>query len=205
MLERFRKYWALAMKPGATLLMRLGVKPDHVTWAGTVLVCAIALWLVPTGHLWQGALAITAVVLSDGLDGQLARMTNQVSKFGAFLDSSLDRVADGIIFGAVLLWLTRTHEDLLWPGVTLVALVMGQVTSYTKARAESVGFTCTGGIAARADRLFILLFGMLLAGFGVPWALEVAVALLALASTYTVGQRMAQVARQARAQETAGA
>lgn len=205
MLERFRKYWAAFMKPGATVLMKLGVKPDHVTWAGTITVCVLALWLVPTGRLWQGALAIAAVVLSDGLDGQLARMTNQVSKYGAFLDSSLDRVADGIIFGAVLLWLTRTHDGLLWPGVALVALVMGQVTSYTKARAESVGFTCTGGIAARADRLFLLLLGMLLAGFGVPWALEVAVALLAAASAFTVGQRMTQVAGQSRAQESAAA
>lgn len=203
MLERFRGFYSALMTPGARLLAALGVGPDAVSWVGTLLVCGVALVCVPHGWLWQAALAIGILVLSDGLDGELARRTGKVSSFGAFLDSSLDRVADGVIVGATLLWLTRAHDGLLWPGVALVALVMGQVTSYVKARAESVGFTCTGGIAARADRLLILLLGMLLCGVGVPWALEVAVALLAVASSVTVAQRMGQVHRQARAKDAA--
>lgn len=203
MLERFRGFYSALMTPGARLLAALGVGPDAVSWVGTLLVCGVALVCVPQGWLWQAALAIGILVLSDGLDGELARRTGKVSSFGAFLDSSLDRIADGVIVGATLLWLTRAHDGLLWPGVALVALVMGQVTSYVKARAESVGFTCTGGIAARADRLLILLLGMLLCGVGVPWALEVAVALLAVASSVTVAQRMGQVHRQARAKDAA--
>lgn len=202
MLEQFRKHWAAAMKPGATVLMRLGVKPDHVTWTGTALVVLVSLVCVPQGWLWQGALLQGVLVLTDGLDGQLARMTDRVTTYGAFLDSSLDRVADGVIFGAVVLWLAARDTSTgwwatVWAGVAIWALVMGQVTSYVKARAESVGYECHGGIAARADRLLILLLGMLLQGLGVPFALHVAVALLALASTYTVMQRMGMVKRQA--------
>lgn len=202
MLERFRGWWAAAMKPGATLLARLGVAPDTVTWAGTVLVVLVAFVTVPQGWLWQGALAMGVLVLTDGLDGQLARMTDRVTPYGAFLDSSLDRVADGSIFGVVVLWFATRDAHPWWAAVALWALLMGQVTSYVKARAEAVGYECRGGIAARADRLLILLVGMLLAGLGVPYALHVAVTFLALASTWTVHQRMAMVRRQA---DSAGA
>jgi CDP-diacylglycerol--glycerol-3-phosphate 3-phosphatidyltransferase len=87
----------------------------------------------------------------------------------------------------------------LWAGVTLAALVVGQLTSYVKARAESLGFTCRGGLAARADRLFAILAGTLLAGLGVPYVLEIAVSALAIAGVITVGQRIGQVYRQSKA------
>lgn len=190
MLDQFRHIWAAVMAPPARLLLRLGVAPDIVTWIGTVLVVAAALLTIPRGLLWQGALLILILVLSDGLDGQMARMSSQSTTYGAFLDSSLDRVADGAIFGAIILYYAGPGGSQTWAAVTLWALVAGQVTSYVKARAESVGLEANGGIAARADRIVVAFIGLVLAGVGVPYALQVAMLLLAVLATWTVGQRI---------------
>ncbi|MHB1008510.1 MAG: phosphatidylinositol phosphate synthase [Propionibacteriaceae bacterium] len=190
MLDQFRHIWAAVMTPPAKLLWRLHVPPDAVTWLGTALVVAASLLTIPRGLLWQGGLLVLVLVLSDGLDGQLARMSGQSSRYGAFLDSSLDRVADGALFGAVILYFAGPGRSQLWAGVALWALIAGQVTSYVKARGESLGLDANGGLAARADRILVAFLGLVLAGVGVPYALEVAVLLLALLGTWTVGQRM---------------
>lgn len=190
MLDQFRHIWAAVMTPPAKLLWRLHVPPDAVTWLGTALVVAASLLTIPRGLLWQGGLLVLVLVLSDGLDGQLARISGQSSTYGAFLDSSLDRVADGALFGAVVLYFSGPGHSQLWAGIALWALMAGQVTSYVKARGESLGLDANGGIAARADRIVVAFLGLVLAGVGVPYALEVAVLLLALLGTWTVGQRM---------------
>ncbi|HSN11414.1 MAG TPA: CDP-alcohol phosphatidyltransferase family protein [Propionibacteriaceae bacterium] len=190
MLDQFRHIWAAVMTPPAKLLWRLHVPPDVVTWLGTALVVAASLLTIPRGLLWQGGLLVLVLVLSDGLDGQLARMSGQSSRYGAFLDSSLDRVADGALFGAVILYFAGPGHSQLWAGVALWALIAGQVTSYVKARAESLGLDANGGLAARADRILVAFLGLVLAGLGVPFALQVAVLLLAVLGTWTVGQRM---------------
>lgn len=190
MLDQFRHIWAAVMTPPAKLLWRLHVPPDAVTWLGTALVVAASLLTIPRGLLWQGGLLVLMLVLSDGLDGQLARISGQSSRYGAFLDSSLDRVADGALFGAVILYFAGPGQSQLWAGVALWALIAGQVTSYVKARGESLGLDANGGLAARADRILVAFLGLVLAGVGVPYALEVAVLLLALLGTWTVGQRM---------------
>jgi CDP-diacylglycerol--glycerol-3-phosphate 3-phosphatidyltransferase len=161
-----------------------------VTWTGTALVVAASLLTIPRGWLWQGGLLVLVLVLSDGLDGQLARMSGQSTKYGAFLDSSLDRVADGGLFGAIILYFAGPGHSQIWAGIALWALMAGQVTSYVKARGESLGLDANGGVAARADRIVVAFLGLVLAGVGVPYALHVAVLLLALLGTWTVGQRM---------------
>ena len=201
MLERFRGAWAAMLTPVAKLLLRIGVSPDVVTLAGTAGVVLASLIFLPAGWLWQGALVITFFVISDSIDGQMAKLSGRESRYGAFLDSSLDRVADGSVFAGVALYLAQTGDSVLWSGVTLWALIAGQVTSYVKARAESLGFQAGGGLAARADRMLLILLGVLLTGFSVPYALEIAVSLLALASTITVAQRMIKVRRQATAED----
>ena len=123
--------------------------------------------------------------------------------WGAFLDSALDRLGDAAVFGGILLYFTYREDSTLWAAIALAGLVFGQWTSYVKARAESLGFTCSGGLAARADRLVIILAGALLAGLGVPYVLEVAVAVLAVTSMITVVQRIVQVRRQAKAADVA--
>jgi CDP-diacylglycerol---glycerol-3-phosphate 3-phosphatidyltransferase len=144
-------------------------------------------------------LILTPIVFSDMLDGQMAKITNSATKWGAFLDSTADRLGDAAIFGGILLFFVYQQNSTLWAGVTLTALVFGQLTSYVKARAESLGFTCTGGLAARADRMVIILVGAFIADLGVQYLLEVVVSALALAGIITVGQRIAQVRRQAKA------
>lgn len=197
MLERFRGLSARLLAPLVRMLLRLGVSPDLVTVLGTVGVVLSALICFPQGWLWQGALIVTVFVLSDMLDGQMAKVSGRTSNWGAFLDSTSDRLGDAAVFGGVLLYFTHQRDSTLWGAVALAGLVFGQWTSYVKARAESLGFSCSGGLAARADRLVIILLGTLLAGLGLPYVLEVAVAVLAVTSMITVVQRIAQVRRQA--------
>lgn len=205
MLERFRRGWAAAMTPPARLLLALRVPPDAVTWAGTIITAALAIGCFTQGWLWQGTLLIAVFIFSDGIDGQMARMLDRQSVWGAFLDSSLDRVGDGALFGGVILFYAGMGGSVLWAGMGLGALVLGQVTSYVKARGESLGMSVRGGLAARADRVLVLLLGTLLTGLArdqhlpdvLVWALPVALCWLVLAGAVTVGQRMAQVKRQA--------
>lgn len=196
MLERFRGAWARILTPVARLLMRWGVSPDLVTLVGTLGVMTGALVCFPQGWLWQGVVVIVIFVFSDMVDGQMAKLGGTASSWGAFLDSSLDRLGDGAVFGGILLYFVQL-DSRLWASLALAGLVFGQVTSYVKARAEALGFTVTGGLAARADRLVVILLGALLAGLGVPYVLETATALVALASLITVLQRFGQVKRQA--------
>ncbi|WP_203566545.1 phosphatidylinositol phosphate synthase [Aestuariimicrobium ganziense] len=203
MLEQFRGLWTKLMTPPARLFIALKVHPDAITWAGTLITVVTAMVFLPRGWLWQGAALLLVFMLSDGIDGQMARMTNRVSTWGAFLDSSLDRIGDGAVFGAVVLYYAGRGDSVLWAGIALGALVMGQVTSYVKARGEALDMKVVGGLAARADRVLVLLLGLALAGVGLFWALPVALCWLLLASTITVGQRMAQVHRQAEARDAA--
>lgn len=207
MLERFKEFWAgTVLHPAVRLFIRLGISPDAVTLVGTLGVCAGALIFFPQGELLIGVLFITAFVFSDLIDGRMARETGRVSKFGAFWDSTLDRIGDGAIFGGLALYFAGTGEDqgdsYLYLCVTLWCLVMGSVTSYARARAESLGMDAKGGIAERADRLVsILVMTGLGALFDLPILMYVTLWALALASTYTVVFRVLKVRRQALASE----
>lgn len=201
MLERFRAAWAKLMAPIANFFVRHGVSPDLITIIGTLGVVAGAVICYPQGWLWQGTVIIFCFVFADMVDGQMARITSTSSSWGGFLDSSLDRLGDGAVFGGIMLFFVHAGEPAfglrtVWSSVTLAALVMGQLTSYVKARAESLGFSVSGGLAARADRLVIILMGAWLAGLGVPYVLEFAVSVLAVLSTITVFQRIISVRRQ---------
>jgi CDP-diacylglycerol--glycerol-3-phosphate 3-phosphatidyltransferase len=142
---------------------------------------------------------VTIFVISDMIDGLMAKITGKTSNWGAFLDSTSDRLGDAAVFGGILLYFVYREDSTLWAAIALAGLVFGQWTSYVKARAESLGFSCTGGLAARADRLVIILAGAFLAGLGVPYVLQIAVAALAVTSMITVLQRIAQVRKQAKA------
>ncbi|MEU7712121.1 phosphatidylinositol phosphate synthase [Micromonospora chalcea] len=184
------------VEPIARTLLRAGVSPNAVTVTGTVGVLIGALGFGARGHLVAGALIVTVFALTDLLDGTMARMSGGSTRFGAFLDSSMDRVADSAVFGAVAYWLATEHD---YSGVAaaLICLAAGGLVSYVKARAEGLGMTCNVGIAERTERLLIVGVGGILAGVGVPLALEIALWLLAAVSIFTVGQRMAHVYRQA--------
>ncbi|MDT7550899.1 MAG: CDP-diacylglycerol---glycerol-3-phosphate 3-phosphatidyltransferase [Actinomycetota bacterium] len=189
--------------PLAARLLRLGITPDMVTIAGAVGAVAASLGLLARGHFFWGGVLVTVAVLTDALDGTMARLRGPAGSWGAFLDSTLDRIADASIFCALVIWYAGKGDDQLLLGVSLFCLVAGAVTSYAKARAEGLGMTCNVGLAERVERLILVLAGVCLAGIGLDVALPIALWVLAVASAITVGQRLAEVHRQATA-PTAG-
>lgn len=201
MLEPLRAFFTKVISPIATLLIRMGVSPDAVTLVGTIGVCAGALVFFPQGMLLTGVLVITAFVFSDLIDGHMARTTGRVSKFGAFWDSTLDRVADGAIFIGLALYFAWEEPSRLYLVLSLVCLLMGGVTSYARSRGETLGFSVKVGIAERADRLVAILVATgFSAIFDLPVLLYIALWALAIASTITVGQRVWVVRKQAMAE-----
>lgn len=183
--------------PVARVLLRAGVTPDAVTAAGTLAVVVIGFWAFPTGHLLLGAVLIGLSALTDSLDGVMARQAGRSGPWGAFLDSTLDRFADAAVFGGLVLWFFGGGHDRLTAVLALVCLVLGSIVPYARARAEGLGMTASGGIAERADRLVAVLVATAAVGAGLPRVvLTVVLALLAVASAVTVGQRMAAVRRQ---------
>ena len=200
MLNRFRAFFTKLISPIARLLLRCGVSPDAVTVVGTVGVCAGALTFFPRGELLVGVLVVTAFVLSDLVDGHMARLSGRSSAWGAFLDSTLDRLGDAAIFGGLVLYFVGPGGSDLLAGVALYCLVMGSVTSYARARAESLGMEGKGGIAERADRLVAILAMTGLSDiFDVPVLIPITLWVLSAASTVTVAQRILSVRRQATA------
>ncbi|PUB25464.1 CDP-diacylglycerol inositol 3-phosphatidyltransferase [Promicromonospora sp. AC04] len=200
MLRGLRSFMTRLFTPLARLLLALRVSPDAVTIAGTVVVTTLALTLVPMGHTLVGGLLIGFFVLFDSLDGVMARMAGRSGPWGAFLDSTMDRVADGAVFAGITLWFVLhpdEHHGLWGIAVALACLVLGSVVPYARARAESVGATAQVGIAERADRLLVALVPFTFMQVGLPVVvLEVVLTLLALASLVTVFQRMATVRAQ---------
>src|SRR6476659_3785872 len=157
MLERFRAFWTKVFSPVARLFLRWGISPDAVTLVGTAGVCAGALIFFPRGQLLLGVIVITLFVFSDLIDGHMARLSGTSSAWGAFLDSTLDRLGDAAIFGGLALYYIGPGDSEPLAALTIYCLVMGSVTSYARARAESLGMQAKGGIAERSDRLVAIL------------------------------------------------
>jgi CDP-diacylglycerol--glycerol-3-phosphate 3-phosphatidyltransferase len=207
MLDRFRAFWTKVFSPVVTLLLRLGVSPDAVTVVGTLGVVAGALIFFPQGLLFLGVLVITAFVFSDLVDGAMARRSGRTSVFGAFLDSTLDRIGDAAVFGGLAMYYVGPGDNEALAALAIYCLSMGSVTSYARARAESLGMQAKVGIAERADRLVSILVitgladlvRILGAGDEVLLAIPVTLGLLAVASTVTVLQRILAVRQQAQA------
>ena len=199
MLNKYaRALFTKIFTPVARLFLKLGISPDVVTIVGTLGVCFGALAFYPRHEFFWGTIVITLFVFSDTVDGVMARMSGRSGKWGAYLDSTLDRVGDSAIFGGLVLWYAGRGDDFLMAGLALSCLILGSVVSYAKARAEGLGFTANVGIAERADRLVAVLAITGLVGVGLPEVvLTVVLALLAIASLITVFQRMLLVRRQA--------
>jgi CDP-diacylglycerol--glycerol-3-phosphate 3-phosphatidyltransferase/CDP-diacylglycerol--inositol 3-phosphatidyltransferase len=206
MLEHIRGLVTSIISPVARLLLRLGVSPDAVTLVGTIATCSAALWFAPRGDLVVAALSVTVFALFDLLDGTMARMSGRVSTFGAFLDSTLDRIADAVVFGAVILYFAGTGDSMFGASMALWCLVTGVSTSYARAKAEALGFTARVGIMERADRLVVLGIAAIAAQLtDEPLVLAWGLALLGALSTMTVAQRIWVVRRQALARAGSGA
>ncbi|MFP3580385.1 phosphatidylinositol phosphate synthase [Arthrobacter sp. fls2-241-R2A-200] len=196
-----RGFFTSLFTPLARWLLRSGVSPDAVTMVGTAGVVVGGLVLYPLGHLWWGSVVIAFFAFSDVVDGIMARLEGRSGGWGNFLDSTLDRLADGAIFAGLTIWSFTKGADPAIGAAAVVCLVVGMVVSYARAKAESLGYHASVGIAERAERLVSVLVVAGFTGLGLPPVVLLAtLVLLALASAVTIVQRMSAVRRQAMAQ-----
>ncbi len=175
--------------PFALLFIKLKISADVITFVGTIGVCISSIIYFSRGEFLIGSLLFTFFVGFDALDGTMARMLNKKSKWGAFFDSVMDRIADGVVIASIGFYFISQEEILLFI-VSLVALISSEIVSYTKARAEGLGLNCDTGIAERPERVFIIIFGTLLSGLGILTAIQWSIWFLAIVSVITVIQRM---------------
>lgn len=177
------------ISPTARGMLRIGLTPNSVTAIGAVGVVATSLIAYPNGHLFGGTVAICLLALSDLFDGTMARLSEKgPSRWGGFLDSTIDRVTDSAIALGLLIYLAQAKDPLAY--VLLLSIVAGFLVSYIRAKAESLQIECKGGFAERTERLMILLAAIGFTGLGVSYVLTIGIWLLAAASVYTVFQRM---------------
>lgn len=183
--------------PVAKVLLKAKVSPDVVTVVGTVGTSAAALYFFPRGQFFLGTMVICLFVFSDSLDGTMARLAGRPSSWGAFLDSTLDRVADSAIFVGMAIWYAGDGDDPTMAAVTMAALVGGLLVSYARARAESLQADASNGIAERTERLVLTLVCVGFSGlFDAPWLAEVGLWAVAVLAWVTVVQRIWAVRRQ---------
>lgn len=184
------------MRPVGGWLGRGGLSANAVTMAGLAIQVGVAVLILQGRLLVAGLVAIVAA-LCDGIDGAIAKARGTSDRFGAFLDSTTDRVADALFFVPVA-WLygirpdTAAHRSDLVAALALITLVASFLVSYVRARAEALGLEAKVGLAERAERLIVMIVGLV---FDV---LPAAVGLLSVLSVVTFGQRVVHVRRQAR-------
>src|SRR5579859_1956906 len=191
MLNFLRPFFARLFSPLIQALARTPVTPNMITVIGTLGVAAAALGMFPIGWLFPGAATATVFIFTDMLDGQLARIKGSSGKYGAFLDSSMDRFGDAAIFGGITIWFMRS--DHLLAVVSLFCLAGGMSVSYVKARAEGLGLNADVGIIERPERVLIGLTSIGLSGLGIPYVLPIGMWALAAGTAVTLGQRMRAV------------
>ena len=189
-----RKPVSRVVDPVAVFLLRIGITPNGMTFFGSLGTSAMALWLWPQGEYFWGTMGVIAFIFSDLLDGTMARISKKSSQWGAFFDSTIDRVVDVALIGALLLSLLKTYDRLAL--VAFAALIGGFLVSYVKARAQALGLECDGGFAERAERVIILLTAVGFAGLGVPYILAIGIWILAISSLATFVFRVYQVWKQ---------
>ena len=180
--------------PVAIFALRRGVTPNAVTWIGATGVVLASLFFYPRGNFFIGTLVICLLALSDLFDGTMARLSSEgSSKWGSFLDSTIDRVTDSAILLGVSIYLINQNDPLAY--VALVTLVSGLLVPYIRAKAESFGIACSGGIAERTERLIISLAAIGFDGLGIPYVLAIGLWSLGILGMFTVFQRMLIVKR----------
>ena len=181
-------------QPAARLLARTPVKPNTVTWLGFLLTVGAAA-LIVVGNPFAAGFVVLIAGFFDILDGALARLTDQVTRFGAVLDSTLDRFGEAVLLLGILILYAREQSvfGILLVGIALFGSLM---VSYLRAKIESLGFECKVGLFTRAERVLVLATGLLLSQ--IDYALTTALAIIATLSFVTIGQRLFYAWRQTR-------
>ncbi len=190
---RVRRAAATVLDPVARLLLRLHATASGVTIAGSIGAILVSVLLIARGEFLPAALLMIPLAGADALDGTMARMSGTSSRWGGFLDSTTDRITDGAIFASFAWWAIDVDRRLAV--AAFIALIAGFVTSYTRAKAESLGIECKVGVAERPERVGGIMAAAGFAGLGVPYILPLAMYVIALLSTITVWQRASLVHR----------
>ena len=192
-----RRSLARFVDPVARLMLRLKVTPDGITWFGCGATIFVSVVFLAQGKFLIGAILFGFFGLIDVLDGTMARMLGTAGPWGAFLDSTLDRISDSAVICALIYFYVNTQgqNNELAVIAGIVSLVMSLMTSYARAKAESLDATCTVGIAERAERNLIIWIALLISAL-VTDVMPYALALLAVVSTITVIQRLLFVRKQ---------
>jgi CDP-diacylglycerol--glycerol-3-phosphate 3-phosphatidyltransferase len=199
MLDTLRPAMTRLFTPVGKVLARTPITPNVITVVGTVGVLGGGLGLFPIGEMFPGAFTCTIFVLLDMLDGVLARIKGTSGLWGAFLDSTMDRIADAGIFCGLVVWFSLGGRNPLLAGVCLFCLATGNLVSYVKARAQGLGLRCDVGLIERPERMIISLVAVGVSGLGVPYILNVGLWALAAGSAFTLWQRMNAVYKAAKA------
>jgi CDP-diacylglycerol--glycerol-3-phosphate 3-phosphatidyltransferase len=178
--------------PLARLLLKTPLSPNAVTWIGFLVTLGAAA-LIATDHIFISGIVVVVAGLFDMLDGALARVKGQVTRFGGVLDSSFDRLSEGALLLALVYVFARDGQT-IWSLVSGIALLGSVMVSYIRARVEGLGVQCKAGVFTRPERVIILAAGLLLSAFGD--VLLAAIGLLAVLSFYTVIERLVYAWRQ---------
>ncbi len=179
-------------EPVARLLAKTPITPSVITWLGFLLAVGAAVFIV-TGHLFAAGWVVLVAGFFDMLDGALARYTNRATRFGAMLDSTLDRLSEAVVLLGILVLYARGQlvAEVLLVGVVLFGSLM---VSYIRAKAEAIGLQAEMGLFTRPERVIVLALGLLLNQ--IPYALVIALGIMAVFSFVTIGQRLIYVWQQ---------
>ena len=186
--EWARRSFKWILDPLARFLAWTHISPNALTIFGALLNVGVA-YILSAGEFFWGGLAVLSVACIDGLDGALARHTGRVSAFGAFLDSTMDRYSESIVYLGLLVYYTRTGAFTLQ--VLVYATIIGSLlVSYTRARAEGIGIECKEGLLTRVERTLVLILFLLIDQMGIGlWVLAILANLTALQRIYVVWRK----------------
>lgn len=194
--EKLKKISDKIVIPVAKGLIKLKISPDAITIFGGVATALVSIVFIAQGEWLIGGILLFFVTSLDMVDGAMARLLERKNSWGAFLDSVTDRISDGFIMGALIYYFYQNNQS-LYLILMIIALVAAEVTSYTRARAEGLGFDGKVGLAERPERLAFLVWGTFLTGLGLTLAKPVMVWGLVVVTTITVLQRVLHVKQQA--------
>lgn len=199
--RRLRKVVAVVVTPIGETINAWGVSPDVLTVVGLIVV-GFGAWRVALGEWTQAAVILLLGLPLDTLDGAVARAYGKYRPFGSFLDSTLDRYSDALIFGAVA-WFYADQRRPLFVLIALIALHGAMMVSYIRAKAESIDVDCEIGLFSRVERLLTLLFAWLGTFVIGNTAIDIGICVLAAGTQFTSLQRMVYVARRLAERNTA--
>jgi CDP-diacylglycerol--glycerol-3-phosphate 3-phosphatidyltransferase len=193
--NRFKAPVTALITPSCRFLLRIGITANWLTFIGAIGSSISALYFFSKGDFFLGTILVSLFALSDLFDGTMARLSEQgTTKWGALIDSTLDRVTDAAIYAGVISYaISSDNKNLAL--LALLALITGALIPYIRAKAESLGIACSVGIAERAERLIIILTATGLYGLGVNIALVGGLLLINILGLITIVQRLLVVSR----------